>query len=223
MNETTDQSCQRLLTAFFKKFPNPPLQAEADRMLKSLLDFKVPMPGKSGGWAGGIVYALANQYRRACGVPGLLNKECEAFFNVSMAMIYKRAAKIRQLVPIEFNSQKKDSEGKCEMGQKVFSEQAITGMQEFSKYIAIVIRNAMEDFHCQHLSDAQMKELNPIIRNAVYTAMYTYESSEKSEMSKSFVEYHLLSIPKYWEEPELLKGFKKSEEKRSGPSCVPDV
>jgi hypothetical protein len=30
-------------------------------------------------------------------------------------------------------------------------------------YIAMVVRNAMEDFHCQHLTDDQMKELNPIM------------------------------------------------------------
>ena len=37
--------------------------------------------------------------------------------------------------------------------------------------IAAVVRNSMEDFHCKYLSDAQMKELNPIIRNAIYTAL----------------------------------------------------
>ncbi|RKY10631.1 MAG: hypothetical protein DRP56_00520 [Planctomycetota bacterium] len=95
-------------------------------------------------------------------------------------------------------------------------------MQAFSEYIAIVVRNAMEDFHCQHLSDAQMKELNPIIRNAIYTALYAHKASEKSEMSKHFVEYHLLSIPTYWEEPELLKGFKESEEKLSGQPPIPE-
>jgi len=46
------------------------------------------------------------------------------------------------------------------------------GMKSKSKYIAMVIRNAMEDFHCKHLSDTQMKELNPLIRNAIYTALY---------------------------------------------------
>lgn len=34
-------------------------------------------------------------------------------------------------------------------------------------YIAMVVRNAMEDFHAKHLSDTQMAELNPIIRNAI--------------------------------------------------------
>ena len=95
------------------------------------------------------------------------------------------------------------------MSKKIFSLRATTDMKAFSKYIAMVVRNAMEDFHCKHLSDEQMKELNPIIRNAIYTAMYAYEASEKSDMSKGFVEFHLLSIPKYWEEPQLLDGFRE--------------
>jgi hypothetical protein len=45
------------------------------------------------------------------------------------------------------------------------------GLKSQSKIISIVIRNAMENFHSNHLSDEQMKELNPTIRNAVYTAM----------------------------------------------------
>ncbi len=40
-----------------------------------------------------------------------------------------------------------------------------------AKYIAIVVRNAMEDFHSRHLIDAQMRQLNPIIRNAIFTAL----------------------------------------------------
>ena len=108
------------------------------------------------------------------------------------------------------------------MGKTQFSQKAIKGMQELSKYITIVIRNAMEDFHCQHLSDAQMKELNPLIRNAVFTALYAYEASEKSTVAKGFAEFQLLCIPKYWEEPELLKDYQESEEKLSSPPREPD-
>jgi len=50
------------------------------------------------------------------------------------------------------------------------------GTKEFARYMAIVIRNAMEDFHCEHLSDEQMKRLNPIIRNAVCTAFHAFQN-----------------------------------------------
>jgi hypothetical protein len=98
MNKNMDQDYRKLLAAFFTRFPNPRLQVEVNRALKRLLTCKILMPGKPGGWAGGIIYALANQGRRACGVPNLLNKEFEEFFNVSMGTIYKRAWQIRRLL-----------------------------------------------------------------------------------------------------------------------------
>lgn len=84
--------------------------------------------------------------------------------------------------------------------------------RDMAKYIAVVIRNAMEDFHGKYLSDAQMKELNPIIRNAVCTALYTAHSAGQSEASRRFVEHQSSFIPRYWEEPDLLPDFKKTQD-----------
>ncbi|HCO95130.1 MAG TPA: hypothetical protein DIU00_14455 [Phycisphaerales bacterium] len=97
VNEIRNLTCQQLLAAFFTKYPDARLKIEADRILKRLMAQKVPMLGRPGGWAGGIIYALTNQYRRACGIPGFLNKECEEFFNVSMETIYRRAAMVKKL------------------------------------------------------------------------------------------------------------------------------
>ena len=77
-------------------------------------------------------------------------------------------------------------------------------MKLHSMFVSIVIRNSMEDFHTKHLSDSQMKELNPIIRNAVYTALYTMHYSYDSMKAKQFVDSQIEMIPGYWEEPELL-------------------
>ncbi len=92
--------------------------------------------------------------------------------------------------------------------EEPYDDEAMEGMRDYAKYIAMVVRNAIEDSHCKHLSDAQMDELNPIIRNAVYTAIYAFESRKNPRISEAFVDFHLMSIPKYWEEPELLPGFK---------------
>jgi hypothetical protein len=100
LNKTIDQVCRQLLAAFFKKFPNARLQAETNRALKKLLAHQIPMPGKPSGWVAGIIYAVANQNRWPCGVPGLLNKEYETFFKVTMGTIYKRAWQIRGLLAI---------------------------------------------------------------------------------------------------------------------------
>ncbi len=45
-------------------------------------------------------------------------------------------------------------------------------VQKQAMYIAKVVRDCMEGFHCEHLSDAQMRELNPIVRNAICTALH---------------------------------------------------
>ncbi|MHC4214620.1 MAG: hypothetical protein ACYSWP_14755 [Planctomycetota bacterium] len=36
------------------------------------------------------------------------------------------------------------------MSKQIFNQRAIKGMREFSKYIVIVVRNAMEDFHYEY-------------------------------------------------------------------------
>ena len=80
-------------------------------------------------------------------------------------------------------------------------------LKKLAKIIAIAVRNEMEDFHCKHLSDEQMKELNPIIRNAIYTALYASTNPDKA--SQEFVLFQSMLIPSYWEEPKLTEEFKK--------------
>jgi hypothetical protein len=38
----------------------------------------------------------------------------------------------------------------------------LTSRQQHIMRLAMYVRNAIEDFHVKHLSDTQMKELNPI-------------------------------------------------------------
>jgi hypothetical protein len=78
-------------------------------------------------------------------------------------------------------------------------------------YIAMVIRNAMEDFHVEHLSDSQMKKLNPIIRNAVYTALYAHKNYDSSIAAKQFLDFTVNMIPEYWERPHLWSDYLKIE------------
>ena len=84
------------------------------------------------------------------------------------------------------------------------SDKSNEARQNWATYIAMVVRNAMEDFHTKHLSDEQMKELNPIIRNAIYTALYAYDHQGESSTARDFVEFQVSMIPEYREEPELL-------------------
>jgi len=86
-----------------------------------------------------------------------------------------------------------------------------------AKYIAITVRNAMEDFHAENLSDKQMRELNPIIRNAIYTALHAQAHAGDNEGCRVYIQFQEHLIPEYWEEPELLdeyKGLMEAVERR---------
>jgi hypothetical protein len=83
--------------------------------------------------------------------------------------------------------------------------------QKFAMYIAMVVRNEMEDFHAEHLSDDQMRELNPIIRNAICTALHAAQNYETSPGAKNFVDFQKLSTPDYWEKPTLTDDYLSCE------------
>lgn len=86
----------------------------------------------------------------------------------------------------------------------------LSQLQELAMYIAQVVRNEMEDFHVQHLSDAQVRELNPLIRNAIYTALHAAEQADQGcEGSRLWINFHK-RWPVYWEPPELVEDYTKS-------------
>ena len=63
---------------------------------------------------------------------------------------------------------------------------------------AMVIRDAMEEFHAEHLTDAQEAALNPIIRDAIYTALYAIQHGEEEPWCQRFFEhpkYTLIHLP----------------------------
>src|SRR5262245_60252351 len=58
------------------------------------------------------------------------------------------------------------------MAKRMHHSRPTKDREDAAMYVAMVVRNALEDFHCRHLSDEQMKELNPLIRNAICTALH---------------------------------------------------
>ncbi len=54
-----------------------------------------------------------------------------------------------------------------------------------------------------------MKELNPIIWNAVYTAVRAGANAGKSEVAMQFLEFNTRCIPAYCEAPVLLVTIRK--------------
>lgn len=66
-----------------------------------------------------------------------------------------------------------------------------------AKLIASYVRNNIEDFHCKYLDDDQMKELNPLIRNAIYTALIDFDNA----LISAYL-HNVMYVPKYWEDCE---------------------
>jgi len=80
--------------------------------------------------------------------------------------------------------------------------------KRMSMYIAMAVRNNIEDFHADHLSDAQMKELNPLIRGAVFTALEAFTAaSAGDERALRWLQFQLRLLPSYWEPPELMEDY----------------
>lgn len=86
----------------------------------------------------------------------------------------------------------------------------LTHRQKEALIIAMHVRNEMEDFHVKNLSDAQMKELNPIIRKAILEGLTLWEKGmwhslyNKDKKPDEWVEslgWTLMMIPDYWEIP----------------------
>jgi hypothetical protein len=99
MKTTPDENrraCQEHLGRFFGAYREVTMAKAAMKALRFLAASGVAMEGKPSGWAAGIIYALGNADRQACGVPWPLNKEFGEFFDVSMSTIRKRAAQVRK-------------------------------------------------------------------------------------------------------------------------------
>ena len=66
----------------------------------------------------------------------------------------------------------------------------------FAKALAAYIRCHMESFHSKYLSDEQMAEQNPIIRNAIFTMLEDFYEEKLMKISGVL----RLNLPDYWED-----------------------
>jgi len=95
-----EKACREHFDRFFASYGDAKMQKAAMKALRFLAAGDEPMGGKPEGWAAGIIYALANRDRRACGVPGMLNAEVEEFFGVTKNTIRRRAAQVERAMEI---------------------------------------------------------------------------------------------------------------------------
>lgn len=79
--------------------------------------------------------------------------------------------------------------------------QSLNPEQQHALVMATLLRNALEDFHVAHLSDTQMKELNRLIRYALYEAISQIETMAGTPEGEGFLAWVVTRIPDHWEIP----------------------
>lgn len=91
-----------------------------------------------------------------------------------------------------------------EEGQRMVMEAFVDRLDGDNDYlaktIAAYVRMNIEDFHHEHLTDEQMKELNPLIRNAIYTFLEDWSNGDFSKILGT----RMLNCPEYWEDCEYI-------------------
>jgi hypothetical protein len=104
-------------------------------------------------------------------------------------------------------------------GTRLVPRKRLTADQQMAVLIAMHVRDRMEDFHHKHLSNAQMKELNPIIRNAIYDALTIFKRWNQGDAhARQMLNWLSLRVPAYWEPPALSAYVKSRGKARRPPS-----
>lgn len=104
---------------------------------------------------------------------------------------------------IDINKLLDESESQEEAQKKaleIFSNKLMEDNNYLAKTIAAYVRMNIEDFHSEHLSDKQMKELNPLIRNAIFSFWEDWDSGRIGKIWG----VRMLNCPEYWEDCEYM-------------------
>lgn len=90
---------------------------------------------------------------------------------------------------------------------------ALDPLQRETLILAMIVRNGLEDFHVQHLSDSQMKDLSQIVRQSLFDglSLIAHIRSLKENAAPEAIRalaFEISLIPDYWEIPESTsEGF----------------
>lgn len=111
----------------------------------------------------------------------------------------------------ELNDKKQEYEAMVNKASEMLNDK-----NRIAKAIAALIRNQIEDFHVNYVSDNQMLNLNPLIRNAIFTFLCDYGNDYASIATSSneslCSEYILKDTLKYLHEQKIpaqvIKEFK---------------
>jgi hypothetical protein len=102
---------------------------------------------------------------------------------------------------------------------------------EWAMVLGMCVRNAMEgtihggELGDLSLTDEQMAVLNPIVRNAIATALHAEEHYFTDKASKAYLDFQRRLVPTYWQRPVLLDDYTElwpffaSRDDEPDPTC----
>ena len=79
------------------------------------------------------------------------------------------------------------------------------GLQGQAKFIGVVVRNTLKEYHDKHLTDVEMKD----VLDAIYTALYSVNHYKKSSSTENFIRIHSPHVEEIEGEVELLEEFEE--------------
>lgn len=98
-------------------------------------------------------------------------------------------------------------DGKEQLARLTQIELTEEELERRSIFLAMCVRNAIEDIHAEFVPDSAMPTFNRMVRNAIYTGMTAINDFPLSAESVVYVESTRREIPDYWEPPELEFGL----------------
>src|SRR4051794_25220775 len=101
---------------------------------------------------------------------------------------------------------------------KISDWMKLTARQQHVLLLAMYVRNGIEHFHVKHLSDKQMQELNPIIRQSLYNIVSIIEDDFDTLKGKFLLGWLIDEIPEYWEIPSQNTALEDDADERAAAS-----
>lgn len=184
--QSLQATCAKLHFEFFRQLPNDELHRSVERTLAELTKSRSEFAGDPAGWAAGLVLAVGSE---GCGVPGMLNAELEKAFGVSMGTIRRRAAEIRDELPLDVLLTASD----------VYSARGWTLRDEANALCAYAFRNGfIEDIHADgRITDPEMRRLMTEA-SASLAKLLTMKARSPQDYERFIKDYHR-KYCRYWQ------------------------
>jgi hypothetical protein len=155
-NDTREFSsaCREMQASFFDRFRDEAFQSIALRALEQVVSQYHHFDGKPGGWAGGLIHAIAKN--TGLGRHVVLNSELEAIFGVSIGTIRRRAEQVWPIIEAEVTRLLPGNE------QRGAFDGEFTLRDEANAICAYAFRNGpIEDIHASVDSDRHPRITDP--------------------------------------------------------------